>query len=225
MARQEGRNFFLDRPIFSTVISLLILLVGTLSIVALPVAQYPDLVPPQIVVSAYYPGASAETIAQTVAAPLEVQINGVDNMLYMTSVSAGGNGSMNINVFFKLGTNPDMAQVMVNNRVQIASAQLPEEVRRQGVSVLKRSPAILLMVTLTSPDGRFNELYLHNYMLVNVLDEIKRIPGVGDATIFGLYDYSMRIWLQPDKLAKYRLTPADVQGAIQDQNAQFSPGR
>ena len=225
MAQQASRNFFLERPIFSTVISLLILLIGTLAIIALPVAQYPDLVPPQVTVSTYYPGASAETIAQTVAAPLEVQINGVDNMLYMTSISSGGNGSMTINVFFKLGTNPDMAQVMVNNRVQIASAQLPEEVRRQGVSVLKRAPAILLMVTLASPDGRYSEIYLHNYMLVNVLDEIKRIPGVGDAMIFGLFDYSMRIWLHPDKLAQYRLTPADVQAAIQDQNAQFSPGR
>ena len=225
MAKQGARNFFLDRPIFSTVISLLILLIGALAILELPVAQYPELVPPQITVSTYYPGASSETIAQTVAAPLEVQINGVDNMLYMTSISSGGNGSMTINVFFKLGTNPDMAQVMVNNRVQIASAQLPEEVRRQGVSVLKRAPAILLMVTFASPGGRYSEIYLHNYMLVNVLDEIKRIPGVGDAMIFGLFDYSMRIWLQPDKLAKYRLTPADVQAAIQDQNAQFSPGR
>ena len=225
MAKQTSRNFFLDRPIFSTVISLLILLLGTLAIIALPVAQYPELVPPQIQVSTYYPGASAETIAQTVAAPLEVQINGVDNMLYMTSINSGGNGSMTINVYFKLGTNPDMAQVMVNNRVQIATAQLPEEVRRQGVSVLKKAPAVLLIAALTSPDGRYNELYLHNYMLVNVLDEIKRVPGVGDATIFGLLDYSMRIWLQPDKLAKYRLTPADVQAAIQDQNAQFSPGR
>jgi len=225
MAKQASHNFFLDRPIFSTVISLLILLLGTLAIKALPVAQYPELVPPQVTVSASYPGASAETIAQTVAAPLEVQINGVDNMLYMTSVSSGGNGSMAINVFFKQGTNPDMAQVMVNNRVQIASAQLPEEVRRQGVAVLKKSPAILLIVALTSPDDRYNELYLHNYMLLNVLDEIKRTPGVGDASIFGLLDYSMRIWLHPDKLAKYRLTPADVQAAIQDQNAQFSPGR
>jgi multidrug efflux pump len=132
---------------------------------------------------------------------------------------------MSISVFFKHGTDPDMAQVMVNNRVQIASAQLPEEVRRLGITVLKSSPAILLMVCLTSPDGRYNETFLHNYMLVNVLDEIKRTPGVGEAMIFGLLNYSMRIWLHPDKLAKYRLTPADVHLAIQDQNAQFSPGR
>ncbi len=225
MAKQQSQNFFLSRPIFSTVISLLIILLGTLAIKALPVAQYPDLVPPQVQVTAYYPGASAETIAQTVAAPLEVQINGVDNMLYMTSISAGGNGSLTINVYFALGTNPDMAQVMVNNRVQIATTQLPEEVRRQGVSVLKKSPSILLIAALASPDGRYNELFLHNYMSVNVLDEIKRVPGVGDASIFGLLDYSMRIWLQPDKLAQYKLTPTDVNNAVQDQNAQFSPGR
>jgi multidrug efflux pump len=223
MAGKE--NFFLSRPIFSTVISLVIMLLGALALRVLPVAQFPEMIPPQIVVSASYPGASAETIAQTVAAPLEVQINGVDNMLYMSSISSGGNGSMSINVFFAVGTDPDMAQVMVNNRVQIATAQLPEEVRRLGVSVIKRAPAILLMIILTSPDNRYDEVFLHNYMALNIQDEIKRVPGVGDATIFGYLDYSMRIWLQPDKLAHYRLTPGDVRAAVQDQNMQFSPGR
>ena len=220
----ENIGFFLKRPVFSTVISLAIMLMGVMAIRALPIAQYPDLIPPQIVVSASYPGASAETIASSVAAPLEAQINGVDDMLYMNSLSSSS-GSMTINVFFNVGTNPDMALVNVNNRVQLAQIKLPEDVRRQGVQVTKRSSSILEIVTLYSPEGRFSELELHNYALVNLIDDIKRLEGVGDASIFGSMDYAMRIWLRPDILAQHKLIPDDVVKAITDQNAQFAPGR
>lgn len=209
----------------STVISLLIMLVGGLAIKALPIAQYPDLIPPQVSVSVSYPGASAQTIAETVIAPLEVQINGVEDMLYMTSNASSGSGSGTINVYFKLGTNPDIALVNVNNKVNLAQTMLPEDVRRQGVTVLKRSPAMLLIISLFSPDKRYDEVYLNNYLQANIVDELKRVPGVGDCSIFGSMDYSMRIWLQPDKLAKYNLVPGDVAAAIRDQNAQFAPGR
>lgn len=222
MARSVKANIFLRRPILSTVISLFILLVGGLAIKALPIAQYPDLVPPQVSVTAYYPGASAETIASTVVAPLEVSINGVENMLYMSSVSYAG--TCVINVYFKLGTDPDMALVNVNNKVNLATTQLPESVRRQGVTVLKDSPAILMILSMFSPDGRYSEEYIHNYMQTNVVDEIKRLAGVGDCSLFGSMDYAMRIWLQPDKLATYGITPAEISAAIQDQNAQFAPG-
>ncbi|MDR3362344.1 MAG: multidrug efflux RND transporter permease subunit [Desulfovibrio sp.] len=225
MATSSKPNFFLRRPVLSAVISILITLVGALALKSLPVAQYPDLVPPTVTVSAFYPGASAETISATVLAPLEVSINGVENMLYMTSSAASGSGAGSITVYFALGTNPDMALVNVNNKVNLAQTTLPEQVRRQGVTVLKRSPSILQMVSLYSPDGRYDEVFLHNYMQANVVDELKRVPGVGDCMIFGYRDYSMRIWLQPDKLAKYGLTVTEVAGAIQDQNAQFAPGR
>lgn len=209
----------------STVISLLIILVGGLAIQALPVAQYPDLIPPQVSVNVSYPGASAETIAETVLAPMEVQINGVEDMLYMSSNASSGAGSGSINIYFKLGTNPDIALVNVNNKVNLAQTLLPEEVRRQGVSVLKKSPSMLLIISLYSPDGRYDEVYLNNYLQSNIVDEMKRVPGVGDCSIFGSMDYAMRIWLQPDKLAKYGLVPADVANAVRDQNAQFAPGR
>ncbi len=228
MSQQDAQyspNFFLRRPILSTVISILITLVGGLAVVALPIAQYPDLIPPQVTVTAAYPGASAQTIAETVIAPLEVQINGVEDMLYMTSSSDSGSGAGSINVFFNLGTDPDIALVNVNNRVNLAQTLLPEDVRRQGITVVKKSPAMLLIITLTSPDGRFDEVYLNNYLQNNIVDEMKRIPGVGDCFIFGNMDYSMRIWLNPDKLTKYGLQPSDVAAAIQDQNAQFAPGR
>ena len=224
MAKTEP-NFFLKRPILSTVISLFILLVGGLAINALPIAQYPDLIPPTVSVSVSYPGASAETIASTAVAPLEVAINGVENMLYMTSVSSSGSGSGTINVYFKLGTDPDIALVNVNNKVNLATTQLPEDVRRQGVTVVKKSPSMLEILSLYSSDGRYDEVFLHNYMQANIVDEMKRVPGVGDCSIFGSMDYAMRIWLQPDKLAKYGLTPTDVGNAIRDQNAQFAPGR
>lgn len=225
MAASSKPNFFLRRPVLSAVISIVITLVGALAMKALPIAQYPDLVPPTVNVSVSYPGASAETIASTVLAPLEVNINGVENMLYMTSTAASGSGSGSINVYFALGSNPDMALVNVNNKVNLAQTLLPEEVRRQGVSVVKRSPAMLQAFSFFSPDGRYDEVYIHNWMQINVVDELKRVPGVGDCSVFGSMNYAMRIWLQPDKLAKYGLTVTEVAQAIQDQNSQFAPGR
>ena len=225
MAASAKPNLFLRRPILSSVISILITLVGALAMKALPIAQYPDLVPPTVSVSAYYPGASAETIAATVLAPLEVNITGVENMLYMTSTASSGSGSGSINVYFSLGSDPDMALVNVNNKVNLAQTTLPESVRLQGVTVTKRSPAMLQIIALYSPDGRYDEVYLHNYMQVNIADELKRVPGVGDVSVFGQMDYSMRIWIQPDKLAKYKLSVSDIAAAIQEQNSQFSPGR
>lgn len=225
MAISAKPNLFLRRPILSAVISIVITLVGTLAIMALPVAQYPELAPPTVNVSASYPGASAETISSTVMAPLEVNINGVENMLYMTSTSASGSGQGSISIYFYLGTNPDMAMVNVNNKVNLAQTQLPEEVRRQGVTVVKRSPAMLMAFAVTSPQARYDNVELFNWMKINLMDELKRVTGVGDASPFGSMDYSMRIWLQPDKLGKYKITVPEVVAAIQEQNSQFAPGR
>lgn len=217
-------RFFIDRPVFAAVISIVIVLAGALAMRALPIAQYPELTPPQVVVSATYPGASAETVAQTVAAPLEQQINGVEGMLYMQS-SNSSSGTMQLTVTFALGTDPDQATIDVNNRVQRATSTLPSEVTRQGVTVAKRSTSILGMVAMFSTDPRYDRTYVGNYALLNVIDELKRIPGVGDASALGSLDYSMRIWLRPDKLAQYKLTPTDVATAIREQNAQFAAGR
>ncbi|GEO13704.1 efflux RND transporter permease subunit [Microvirga aerophila] len=217
-------RFFIDRPIFASVLSIVILLAGLLAMRILPVAQYPEIVPPQVVVSATYPGASAQTIAETVAAPLEQQINGVEGMIYMQSTSTG-TGTMNLSVYFQTGTDADQATINVNNRVQRALAVLPEEVRRQGVTATKRSSSILQIVALSSPDRRYDTIYISNYALVNVIDELRRVPGVGDASLFGASDYSMRIWLRPDKVAQYGLTPGDIAAAIREQNAQFAAGR
>ncbi|WP_414475615.1 efflux RND transporter permease subunit [Microvirga sp. M2] len=217
-------RFFIDRPVFAAVISIVIVLAGALAIRVLPIAQYPELTPPQVVVSATYPGASAETVAQTVAAPLEQQINGVEGMLYMQSSNSSA-GTMQLTVTFALGTDPDQATIDVNNRVQRATPLLPSEVTRQGVTVAKRSTSILGMVAMFSKDPRYDRTYVGNYALLNVIDELKRIPGVGDASALGSLDYSMRIWLRPDKLAQYKLTPTDVAAAIREQNAQFAAGR
>lgn len=217
-------KFFIDRPIFASVLSITIVLVGLIAMRILPVAQYPEIVPPQVVVSATYPGASAQTIAETVAAPLEQQVNGVEGMIYMQSTSTGS-GTMSLSVFFQTGTDADQATINVNNRVQRATAVLPEEVRRQGVTVTKRSSSILQLVALSSPDKRYDTIYISNYALVNIIDELRRTPGVGDASLFGASDYSMRIWLRPDKVAQYNLTPSDIAAAIREQNAQFAAGR
>ena len=225
MAASTKPNFFLRRPVLSAVISILITLVGALAMKALPIAQYPELVPPTVNVRASYPGASAETIASTVLAPLEVNINGVENMLYMTSTASSGDGSGSITVTFSLGTDPNMALVNVNNKVNLAQTQLPDTVRQMGVSVVKRSPSMLQVFGLYSPDGRYDEVFLHNYMQVNVVDELKRVEGVGDCSIFGSMDYAMRVWLLPDKLAKYGVTVSEVAAAVAEQNSQFAPGR
>jgi multidrug efflux pump len=217
-------KFFIDRPVFASVLAIIITLAGLVAMRVLPIAQYPQIVPPEIIVSATYPGATAENIAATVAAPLEQQINGVERMLYMQSTSTGS-GTINISVTFDIGTNPDQNAINVNNRVQRALPLLPTEVQRQGLVVQKRSTSILQVLTMSSPDNRYDTIYISNYALVNVLDDLRRVPGVGDAALFGASDYSMRIWLRPDKLAQYGLTPADIASVIREQNQQFAAGR
>ena len=223
-ASEVQAGFFLRRPIFSTVISLVITLVGALAITVLPVEQYPDLTPPQVSVSASYPGASAEVVAATVASLLESQINGVDNMIYMSSVSSN-TGSMGLTVSFDVGTNPDQAAIDVNNRVQLAMPQLPQEVQRMGISVRKQSSSMLQIIFLTSPDQRYDTIYLSNYALLNIVDELKRIPGVGNVQNFAGQDYAMRVWLKPDLMSQLGVNPSDIAAALQDQNAQFAAGR
>ena len=216
--------FFIRRPIFAAVISILIVLAGLAAIRTLAIEQYPQLVPPLVQVSTAYPGATAEVIAATVAAPLEQAINGVDNMLYINSTSSN-DGSVSIAVTFAIGTDPDQATINVNNRVQSALTQLPASVQRQGVNVQKKSSNFLQVITLDSPSNRYDSLFISNYALINIVDELKRIPGVGDAVIFGAKDYSMRIWLQPEKLAQFKLTTDDISAAINEQNAQFAAGK
>ena len=217
-------RFFIDRPVFASVLSIVIVLAGLVAMRALPISQYPQIVPPDVVVSATYPGATAENIASTVAAPLEQQINGVERMIYMQSTSTGS-GTINLTVTFEIGTNPDQNAINVSNRVQRALPLLPSEVQRQGVVVQKRSSSILQVLTMSSPGGRYDTIFISNYALVNVLDELRRLPGVGDAALFGASDYSMRIWLRPDKVAQYGLTPADIAAVVREQNTQFAAGR
>lgn len=217
-------SFFIDRPIFATVLSVVIVIVGVVSLTQLPIAQYPEVAPPVVSVTATYPGANAVTVAETVATPIELEVNGVERMLYMASKSTN-DGQMNLDVTFELGTNLDMAQVMVQNRVSVAQAKLPEEVKKIGVTTKKKSPSILMCVNLISPGDRYNQLYLSNYALLNVKDELARVKGVGDVVFLGPRDYSMRIWLDPEKLAARQLTANDVLKAIAEQNIQVAAGR
>jgi HAE1 family hydrophobic/amphiphilic exporter-1/multidrug efflux pump len=217
-------KFFINRPIFATVVSIVIILAGIIAIKSLPVQEYPSIAPPQIIVSATYPGADAQTIATTVAAPLEEEINGVNNMLYMTT-TASPSGNVSINVFFQIGTDVAQAKVDVNNRVQIATNKLPEAVKRQGVSTRERSPDILKVLTFTSKNNVHDTTFISNYALINIVDDLKRIPGIGDVTIFGNKNYAIRVWIKPDKLATYDMTTAEVINAIKSQNEQYAAGQ
>ncbi len=216
-------GFFIQRPIFATVISIIITLVGLICIQILPIERYPNLTPPQVNVQANYNGADAETIAQNVAAVLESQIFGVDDMIYMNSVSSSA-GYVSVTVTFAIGTDPDLATINVNNKVQTALAQLPSAVQQLGITVTKRNPSMLMLVSLNSPDNSYSKVYLANYALLNVVDELKQVPGVGEVSLFGRDYYSIRVWLDPNKLAYYGLIPDDVSNVIRSQNAQFAAG-
>jgi multidrug efflux pump len=216
-------HFFIDRPIFAVVLSIMITLVGIIAYFKLPVSQYPQVALPTIVVSTAYPGATPDVVAQTVATPLEEQINGVEDMLYMES-SSTADGEMSLTITFKLGTDLDKAQVLVQNRVAIAEPQLPQEVRQIGVTTLKRSPDLLLVINLLSPDNRFDQLYISNYAYLQLRDNLLRVQGVGDVSLFGARNYSMRIWLNAAKLSEVNLTAGDVVQALRQQNAEVAAG-
>ena len=217
-------RFFIERPVFAAVLSIIILMAGAVSLKILPIAQYPDIAPPTVSVIANYPGASAQTLAATVAAPIEEQLSGVENLQYYSSTSAS-NGQTEITVTFEVGTDVDKATFDVNNRVQLATPRLPDEVRRQGVTVAKRSNNFLLVMALNSPKSTYDQIYISNYATQNVVDDIKRVPGVADVFIFGARDYSMRLWLQPDRMARLGVTTKDIQQAVNAQNAQFAAGK
>jgi HAE1 family hydrophobic/amphiphilic exporter-1 len=217
-------KFFIENPIFASVISIVIVIAGAVAVGVLPIAQYPDITPPTVEVKATYPGASATVVAETVASPIEQEVIGVEDMIYMSSVSAG-DGSYTLTVSFEVGTNLDMAQVLVQNRAKLAEPKLPEEVRREGVKVKKKSPNIILFATLFSADGRFDELFMSNYATLRIRDTLSRIPGVGDITIFPASDYSMRIWLDPRKLKSLGMTTEEVLAAIREQNVQVAAGQ
>ncbi|RWF48787.1 MAG: multidrug efflux RND transporter permease subunit [Mesorhizobium sp.] len=216
-------HFFVDRPIFAAVLSIVLLIVGGIAYTQLPVAQYPEIAPPTIVVRASYPGADAETAAATVATPIEQEINGVENMLYMSSYSSG-DGAMALTITFELGTDLDAAQVLVQNRVAIAEPRLPEEVRRLGVTTAKSSPDLMMVVHMLSPDDSYDQLYVSNYARTRVRDLLLRLDGVGDVIIFGEREYALRIWLDPEKLSAYAMTASDVVEALREQNVQVSGG-
>lgn len=217
-------RFFVDRPIFASVLSIIIFVVGLISIPVLPVSEYPDVVPPSVAVTARYPGANPKTISETVATPLEEAINGVEDMIYMKSV-AGSDGTLSLTVTFKLGTDPDQAQVQVQNRVSQALPRLPEDVRRQGVTTQKQSPNLMMAVHLTSPGDRFDATYIRNYAVLHIRDELARIPGVGQAGLFGAGDYAMRLWVDPQKAAALDITAADIVDSVREQNVQVSAGQ
>ena len=208
---------FIDRPVLSTVISIIIVILGVLGLISLPVSQYPEIAPPTVTVSANYQGASAEVVMSSVVIPLEEQINGVEDMTYMTSTS-NNDGSAAINIYFKLGTNPDLAAVNVQNRVSRATPLLPQEVTRAGVTTSKRQSDNILILSLYSDNPDYDDTFLQNYANINILPKIKRVAGVGEAMIFGQKDYSMRIWLKPDVMGAYGLVPSDITALLAEQN-------
>jgi HAE1 family hydrophobic/amphiphilic exporter-1 len=217
-------KIFIQRPILAGVIAIVMTLVGGLAIIVLPIEQYPEIAPPTIQVSAIYPGADARTVTDTVAAPIEQEVNGVEGMIYMSSISAN-DGSYVLTVTFELGTDVDMASVQVQNRVAIAEPRLPQEVRQQGVTTRKRSQSMLMVLSPHSPDGRYDQLFLSNYATIYMKDALARVPGVGQVTVFGAKDFSMRVWLDPEKLAARDLTTVDVLDALREQNVQVAAGR
>ncbi len=217
-------NKFIERPVLSSVISILIVILGAIGIYTLPVSQYPEIAPPTVSVTASYQGASAEVVMSSVVIPLEEQINGVEGMTYMTS-TANNDGTANISIYFKLGTNPDLAAVNVQNRVSRATNLLPLEVTRAGVSTSKRQSSNIMIFTLFSEDPAYDQIFLQNYLNINVIPRIKRVPGVGDATVFGTRDYAMRIWLKPDVMASYSLVPSDISAVLAEQNIEAAPGQ
>ena len=216
-------HFFIERPVFASVLAILITLLGLIAFPTLPIAQYPEIVPPPVNVSANYPGASAEVLADSVAAPIEQQINGVENMLYMSSNSTG-DGHVNITVTFKLGTDPNQAQVLVQNRVSTATPLLPTEVVQSGVTVRKSSSDFLMAVHMYSPDGSLDQQYIANYVGLHVHDALLRVPGVGDIGSRAARDYAMRIWIDPDRAAARSLTVTDIVSALQSHNIQVAAG-
>src|SRR5471030_261479 len=216
-------KFFIDRPIFAGVLSVLILLGGIISVFKLPISEYPEIIPPQVLVHAQFPGTNPKVIAETVSAPLEESINGVEDMLYMQS-QANSDGNMTTTVTFKLGTDPDKAQQLVQNRVSQAIPRLPEDVQRLGVTTVKSSATLTMVVHVVSPNGRYDMQYLRNYALLNLRDRLARVQGIGEVTLKGSGDYSMRIWLDPQKVAQRNMTATDVVNAIREQNVQVSAG-
>src|SRR3954447_3639139 len=216
-------HFFIDRPIFASVVSIVFVILGAVAFARLPIAQYPEIVPPIINVSGQYPGANAEVVATTVIAPIEEQINGVENMLYMSS-NATADGRFSISVTFDIGTNLDIAQVQVQNRVGIAQPRLPADVRNIGVTVNKSSPDLMMVVHLYSPDNSRGTLFISNYATLEITDTLTRVDGVGSITVFGARDYAMRIWLDPGRLQSLGLTANDVTLALQGQNVQVASG-
>ena len=217
-------RFFIERPILANVIAILTIILGVVAVLGLPVAQYPEITPPTVQVTATYPGASARVVADTIALPIEQQVNGVEDMLYMQSTSAS-DGTYKLVITFKVGTNLDMAQVLVQNRVATAVPQLPLDVQKQGAVTKKVSTAILQVVNLYSPEARYDSLFLSNYAWINLRDVLARLPGVGDVIVFGVGQYSMRVWLDPEMLKTFSLDPSDVISAIQQQNLQVPAGQ
>ena len=216
-------NNVINRPVLSTVISIFIVILGIIGLVSLPITQYPDIAPPTITVSATYPGANAQTVLNAVVAPLEESINGVENMMYMSS-SATNNGSGSITIYFKQGTNPDMAAVNVQNRVSMAQGLMPAEVTRIGITTMKRQSSMLLIFSLMDESDKYPYDFIENYANINILPEIKRVNGVGEAFVLGA-DYSMRIWLKPEVMSQYNLLPSEVSNALAEQNVEAAPGQ